>query len=55
MPGFSWEKLADGALVVDVGGNTGALCLPIAQKFAHINFLVQERDAVVKSGEEVGR
>jgi hypothetical protein len=51
--GFPWAELGEGATVVDVGGNTGALCLPIARACPNLKFIIQDRDVVVDLARDV--
>jgi len=50
--GFDWGSLKEGSVVVDVGGGVGTLSIAIAQKYPHLNFVVQDRGPVVKNGLE---
>jgi hypothetical protein len=40
--GFPWDSLPDGSKVVDVGGGIGAVSLPVAKKFPHLQFIIQD-------------
>jgi O-methyltransferase domain len=42
MAGYSWEKLPEGSLVVDVGGGVGAQSLTLATHHPHLRFVVQD-------------
>lgn len=48
--GYSWKNVADGGLVVDVGGSTGTAATALAKEFSHINFVVQDLPANADSG-----
>jgi hypothetical protein len=53
MVGYTWENIAAGSLVVDVGGGVGAQSLTLAIHQPHLRFVVQDRESVVGSAVEV--
>lgn len=50
---FDWKSIADGALVVDVGGGVGACSTQVAKTNENLKFVVQDRLAVIADGEKV--
>lgn len=52
---YDWETLPKDSVVVDVGGGVGASSMPIAQKFDHLQLVVQDRPATVEEGKKVRR
>ncbi|KAJ7042930.1 O-methyltransferase [Mycena alexandri] len=50
MRGFIWSLLADGALIVDVGGGIGSVSLDIANANPHLRFVIQDKAAVTQEG-----
>ncbi|KZV65080.1 S-adenosyl-L-methionine-dependent methyltransferase [Peniophora sp. CONT] len=50
--GYGWEKLPEGAIVVDVGGGVGTQSKKIAAKCPGLKFVVQDREPVVKAAEQ---
>jgi ubiquinone/menaquinone biosynthesis C-methylase UbiE len=46
-PGFDWKGLKEGAIVVDVGGGVGSQCLALARHFAHLRFVLEDRESVL--------
>ncbi|KAA1468517.1 O-methyltransferase [Dentipellis sp. KUC8613] len=53
LEGFDWKELDDGAVVVDVGGGVGSQCITLANHFANLQFIVQDREPVVLEGEKL--
>jgi hypothetical protein len=53
LEGYSWEKLPEGSLVVDVGGGVGAQSLTLATHHSHLRFLIQDREPVIRDAIEV--
>ncbi|KAI9441374.1 S-adenosyl-L-methionine-dependent methyltransferase [Lactarius indigo] len=49
---FPFPDLAEGALVVDVGGGIGSTTLRLAQRFPNFRFIIQDREPVCKLGED---
>ncbi|KAI0056325.1 hypothetical protein BV25DRAFT_1627243 [Artomyces pyxidatus] len=52
---YPFPYLASGALVVDVGGGIGSSTMRLAERFPTLKFVVQDREAVCKLGEESWR
>jgi hypothetical protein len=50
---YDWKALKKGDLVVDVAGGIGSVTLPLAKAFPDLNFVVQDRAAVVPEGIKV--
>jgi hypothetical protein len=48
LSGFDWGSLAQGAVVVDVGGGLGHAALTIHEKYPALKLIVQDRPKVVK-------
>jgi hypothetical protein len=48
LEGYSWGKLPEGSLVVDVGGGVGAQSLTLATHHSHLRFLIQDREPVIR-------
>ncbi|GAA5869969.1 hypothetical protein JCM16303_001854 [Sporobolomyces ruberrimus] len=46
--GFPWDKLERDAVVVDVGGGSGHLCVAIGNQVEHVSFVVQDRPEVIE-------
>ncbi|EKM56175.1 uncharacterized protein PHACADRAFT_209657 [Phanerochaete carnosa HHB-10118-sp] len=51
--GFEWASLPAGSLVVDVGGGVGNFTMALAKAHKHLRYVVQDRHAVVKEGEQL--
>lgn len=51
--GFEWQALPEGSLVVDVGGGVGNLTMALAKVHGHLRYIVQDRPAVAKEGEQL--
>lgn len=51
--GYSWERLPEGSLVVDVGGGVGSQSLLLANHHPQLHFVVQDRESVVGDAIEV--
>ncbi|KAL1734230.1 S-adenosyl-L-methionine-dependent methyltransferase [Schizophyllum commune] len=49
---LDWASLPNGAKVVDVGGGMGHVVIPIARKYPHLQFVVEDRPAVVEKAKE---
>ena len=49
---FPFEKLRDGAIVVDVGGGRGQNCLRLGAKYPHLRFVVQDHQSVIDDAEK---
>ncbi|KAI9437949.1 S-adenosyl-L-methionine-dependent methyltransferase [Lactarius indigo] len=52
LDGYAWEKLPPGSLVVDVGGGVGSQSLTLARRHPSLQFIVQDREAVVGDANE---
>lgn len=48
-----WKSFPQNSLVVDVGGGVGGTCLPLAKAYPHLNFVIQDRQAVIEKGTTV--
>ncbi|GAA5992296.1 hypothetical protein JCM5350_000803 [Sporobolomyces pararoseus] len=53
LAGYPWKDLPEDSTLVDVGGGVGHLCLTIGAAVSHLNFIVEDREEVVKSAPEV--
>ena len=53
LEGYSWGKLPEGSLVVDVGGGVGAQSLTLATHHSHLRFLIQDRKPTIHDAIEV--
>lgn len=55
--GFDWSALSMGSLVVDVGGGMGygGYTMEIAERYPHLNFIVQTTTSFVEEGQKVRR
>ncbi|GAA5946420.1 hypothetical protein JCM3765_000234 [Sporobolomyces pararoseus] len=53
LAGFPWKDLPKDAILVDVGGGVGHLCLTIGASVPHLSFVVEDREEVVKAAPEV--
>ena len=42
--GFDWNALEQDAIIVDVGGGIGTQPMTLAQNYAHLRFVVQDRE-----------
>ena len=51
--GFEWASLPAGSLVVDVGGGVGNLTMALAKVHEHLRYVIQDRAAVAKEGEQL--
>lgn len=51
--GFDWGSLPKGAVVVDVGGGTGAYSLSIARAHPELELTIQDRPPIVEAGKAV--
>ncbi|KAF2092951.1 S-adenosyl-L-methionine-dependent methyltransferase [Rhizodiscina lignyota] len=51
---YDWSALSPGSTVVDVGGARGHVSAYLAQRFPHLNFVVQDLPAVVAGSEMSG-
>ncbi|KAJ7748867.1 O-methyltransferase [Mycena olivaceomarginata] len=49
---FKWSALPEKTLIVDVGGGIGSISLEIAQANPHLRFLIQDKQAVIREGEQ---
>ncbi|KAJ3527088.1 hypothetical protein NM688_g8174 [Phlebia brevispora] len=47
LEGYGWKDLPKGSVVVDVGGGVGSHSLVLAKAHEHLEFVVQDRDAVI--------
>ena len=52
-PGFDWMSLKKGAVVVDVGGGIGSQTLTLSKAYENLNFVVQDREAVIQDAVKV--
>jgi len=52
-PGFDWAGLAEGSLIVDVGGGIGSTSMALAKAFPYLRFCIQDRPKTVELGIEV--
>lgn len=52
LEGFDWAGLKEDSLVVDVGGGIGSQSMTLAQTYPHLKFVVQDREEVMKSGQQ---
>ena len=50
LQGFNWAGLAEGSLVVDVGGGIGSTSMALAKAFPHLRFCIQDRPKTVELG-----
>lgn len=48
--GFNWAALAEGSLIVDVGGGIGSTSMTLAKAFPHLRFCIQDRPKTVELG-----
>lgn len=46
---YPFDKLAEGAKIVDIGGGRGQVSIRIAEKVSHLSFVVQDQASVVES------
>lgn len=53
--GYEWQGLSKGSIVVDVGGGVGLYSLCLARAYDHLNFVVQDREAVIVDAVKVPR
>ena len=51
---YPFDKLPEGAQVVDVGGGRGQVSIRIAEKVPHLSFVVQDQASVVESVQAEG-
>jgi precorrin-6B methylase 2 len=54
--GYSWNKLPDGATVVDVGGSHGLISIELARRFPQLRYIVEDldvRDSLAQLPQEV--
>jgi ubiquinone/menaquinone biosynthesis C-methylase UbiE len=51
--GFDWGSLPKGALVVDVGGGVGTVISVLAKALPDLQFVIQDRSAVIEDGIKV--
>ncbi|KAI4522310.1 S-adenosyl-L-methionine-dependent methyltransferase [Schizophyllum commune Loenen D] len=49
---LDWASLPKGAKVVDVGGGMGHVVIPVAKKYPQLQFVVEDRPAVVEKAKE---
>ncbi|KAJ3559927.1 hypothetical protein NM688_g39 [Phlebia brevispora] len=47
LQGFDWKDLPKGSVVVDVGAGSGHHSLVLAKTHQHLEFVIQDRDAVI--------
>ncbi|KAH7153612.1 S-adenosyl-L-methionine-dependent methyltransferase [Dactylonectria macrodidyma] len=52
--GYPWDRLPDGATVVDMGGNQGYISIALAEAFPKLNFIVQDT-AGMRAPETIGQ
>ena len=52
-PGFLWEQLPQGSILVDVGGGIGGHSIKVADAYPHICVVVEDREQVVSTAKEV--
>lgn len=50
LPGFNWNSLAPGTVVLDCGGGVGSVSLPIVRACPQIQLIVQDTAPVVAEG-----
>ncbi|KAF8645329.1 hypothetical protein AX16_007904 [Volvariella volvacea WC 439] len=50
---FDWKNLAPNSLVVDVGGNVGAVSLILAAEYPHLQIVVQDLPSVIQGAKEI--
>ncbi|VDB96625.1 unnamed protein product [Peniophora sp. CBMAI 1063] len=50
--GYEWEKLPEGAVVVDVGGGVGTQSKKVFERCPGLKIVVQDREPVVKAAEQ---
>ncbi|KAA1470992.1 S-adenosyl-L-methionine-dependent methyltransferase [Dentipellis sp. KUC8613] len=50
LKGFDWASLAEGSVVVDVGGGIGVSSITLVQAHPHLQCIVQDRPLVVEQG-----
>ena len=51
---YDWASLPEGSMVVDVGGARGHVSVYLAQRFKHLNFIVQDLPAVINGSDAIG-
>ena len=47
---YPYESLAAGAIIVDVAGGSGHVCVDLAHRHGHLRFIVQDYDDIVSYG-----
>ncbi|KAH9971123.1 S-adenosyl-L-methionine-dependent methyltransferase [Lactifluus volemus] len=52
LEGYSWGKLPEGSLIVDIGGGVGSQSLTLATHHSHLRFLIQDREPVIRDAIE---
>lgn len=52
-PGFDWDSVPQGGLVVDVGGGIGNISLEIARARPDLQIVVEDRPQVIEKAKEV--
>ena len=51
--GFEWDLLPADSLVVDVGGGLGTVTVGLAERYAHLQLVIQDLPAVVAQTRKV--
>ncbi|KAI9833494.1 MAG: hypothetical protein M1819_003652 [Sarea resinae] len=49
---YPWEKLQKGSTIVDIGGSVGHVSIAIAERFPHLNFVIQDLPDVEANAHE---
>ena len=53
MIAFSWDKLPEGSVLVDVGGGIGSASILVAERHPHIRAVVEDRVQVISTAKAV--
>ena len=52
-PGFLWEQLPQGSILVDVGGGIGGHSIKVTDMYPHICVVVEDQEQVVSMAKAV--